>query len=155
LRTTRLLGGFCVFHGRSRYKELVPKSRAATIHDLLRLTEEGDPDAIAAVTRQATHLGRGLRLVTAALSSEVILITGDITTSWIRFGPVIQRELENIMLAGAALILGITKDGELSRLRGAAAVVLQRHSGSKYRLHQLNVLTDNICNGAHFLTSYL
>jgi predicted NBD/HSP70 family sugar kinase len=112
-----------------RYKELVPKSRAATIHDLLRLTEEGDPDAIAAVTRQATHLGRGLRLVTAALSSEVILIAGDITASWIRFGPVIQRELENIMLAGAALILGITKDGELSRLRGAAAVVLQRHSG--------------------------
>jgi predicted NBD/HSP70 family sugar kinase len=117
------------------YKELVPKSRAATIHDLLRLTEEGDPDAIAAITRQATHLGRGLRLVTVALSPEVILITGDITTSWIRFGPVIQRELENNMLAGAAPILGITKDGELSRLRGAAAVVLQRHSGYRTSAH--------------------
>jgi hypothetical protein len=65
----------------------------------------------------------------------VILIAGDITTSWIRFGPVIQRELENNMLAGAAPILGITKDGELSRLRGAAAVVLQRHSGYRTSAH--------------------
>jgi hypothetical protein len=39
------------------------------------------------------------------------------------------------MLAGAAPDLGITKDGELSRLRGAAAVVLQRHSGYHTSTH--------------------
>ena len=39
------------------------------------------------------------------------------------------------MLAGAAPELGITKDGELSRLRGAAAVVLQRHSGYHTSTH--------------------
>jgi hypothetical protein len=33
------------------------------------------------------------------------------------------------MLSGTAPRLTITSDGELSRLRGAAAVVLQRHSG--------------------------
>jgi hypothetical protein len=33
------------------------------------------------------------------------------------------------MLAGHAPRLEITNDGELARLRGAAAVVLQRHSG--------------------------
>jgi predicted NBD/HSP70 family sugar kinase len=100
------------------------------------MTEEEDPAAIAAVTRQATYLGRGLRLVTAALSPEVILIAGDITTSWDRFGPMIQTELEATMLAGPAPQLGITNDGELARLRGAAAVVLQRHSG--YRRQTLD-----------------
>jgi predicted NBD/HSP70 family sugar kinase len=117
------------------YAELAPKGRALNIHDLLRLTEEGDATAIAAVTRQATHLGRGLRLVTASLSPEVVLITGDLTTSWARFGPIIQKEMAATMLAGAAPDLGITKDGELSRLRGAAAVVLQRHSGYHTSTH--------------------
>ena len=117
------------------HAELDPKNRAVTIHDLLRLTEEGDATAIAAVTRQATHLGRGLRLVTASLSPEVVLITGDLTTSWARFGPIIQQEMVGTMLAGTPPDLGITKDGELSRLRGAAAVVLQRHSGYHTSTH--------------------
>jgi predicted NBD/HSP70 family sugar kinase len=111
------------------YAELCPKGGPATIHDLLRLAEEGDPTATAAISRQAASLGRGLRLITAALSPEAILITGDLTTSWSRFGPIVQAELESTMLAGPPPRLGITNDGELSRLRGAAAVVLQRHSG--------------------------
>jgi predicted NBD/HSP70 family sugar kinase len=111
------------------YAELQPHGSSISIHELLRLADEGDSAAIAAVSRQALHIGRGLRLVTTALSPEVILITGDITTSWVRFGPIVQRELAETMLAGPAPELGITKDGELSRLRGAAAVVLQRHSG--------------------------
>jgi predicted NBD/HSP70 family sugar kinase len=111
------------------YAELRPKGRAVTIHDLLNMAEEGDATAIAAVSRQATFIGRGLRLITAALAPEVILITGDITTSWPRFGPIIQNGLENTMLTGRPPRLEITSDGELSRLRGAAAVVLQRHSG--------------------------
>jgi predicted NBD/HSP70 family sugar kinase len=97
------------------------------------MAEEEDPAAIAALTRQAACLGRGLRLVTAALSPEVILIAGDITTSWARFGPTIQAEMEATMLAGSAPQLGITNDGEFARLRGAAAVVLQRHSGYQRR----------------------
>ena len=117
------------------YSELKPKNRIANIHDLLRLAEEGDPDAVAAITRQATHLGRGLRLVTAALAPEVVLITGDLTTSWARFGPIIQKEMAGSMLAGDPPELGITNDGELSRLRGAAAVVLQRHTGYHTSTH--------------------
>jgi predicted NBD/HSP70 family sugar kinase len=111
------------------YAEICPKGKAAGIHDLLRMSEEGDASAIEAMSRQAACLGRGLRLVTAALAPEVILIAGDITTSWSRFGPIIQAEVENSMLAGPAPRLEITNDGELSRLRGAAAIVLQRHSG--------------------------
>jgi predicted NBD/HSP70 family sugar kinase len=117
------------------YAELLPQANPVNIHELLRMAEEGDPTAIAAISRQAYYLGRGLRLITAALSPEVILIAGDLTTSWSRFGPIIQSELEKTMLAGSAPELGITKDGELSRLRGAAAVVLQRHSGYHSSTH--------------------
>lgn len=113
------------------HAELRPKKPAANIHELLHMAEEEDSTAIAAVSRQADCLGRGLRLVTTALSPEVILIAGDITTSWARFGPRIQAGLEASMLAGHAPQLGITNDGELARLRGAAAFVLQRHSGSQ------------------------
>ncbi len=117
------------------FAEANPGHRALLIQELLQMAEEGDPAAIAAVTRQAAHLGRGLRLVTAALAPEVILITGDLTSAWQRVGPIIQTEMEDTMLAGPPPQLRITSDGELSRLRGAAAVVLQRHSGYHKSTH--------------------
>ena len=111
------------------YVEGVPDGDAIDIRRLMQLAEEGDARAVAAVSQQAAALGRGLRLITAALAPEVILITGDLTNLWGRFGPIVQAELAKTMLAGAPPRLEITSDGELSRLRGAAAVVLQRHSG--------------------------
>lgn len=117
------------------YKELAPESRPLVIQELLQLAEEGDAAAIEAVSRQAKHLGRGLRLITAALSPDLILITGDLTTSWARFGAIVQAELDSTMLAGTAPRLMVTNDGELSRLRGGAAVVLQRHSGYHRSTH--------------------
>ena len=111
------------------YAELAPESRPLQIRELLQMTEDGDKKAIAAVRRQCIALGRGLRMITTALSPEVILITGDLTSCWARFGPLVQAELEATMLVGKPPRLGITNDGELSRLRGAATVVLQRHSG--------------------------
>ena len=50
------------------YVDLKPKTAVTTIQDLLKLAEEGDAKALAAFDRQAKALGRGLRLVTAALS---------------------------------------------------------------------------------------
>jgi predicted NBD/HSP70 family sugar kinase len=111
------------------YDELVPVSRIRTVQELLHLAEDGDVAAIAAVERQARHLGLGLRLITAALSPELILITGALTTCWARFGPIVQKELEAGILGGNAPRLEIATEGELARLRGAAAIVLQRHSG--------------------------
>jgi hypothetical protein len=68
-------------------------------------------------------------LITAALSPEMILITGDLTSSWHRFGPIVEKELRATMLAGQPPRIALTTDVELSRLRGAAATALQRHSG--------------------------
>jgi predicted NBD/HSP70 family sugar kinase len=111
------------------YSEAKFEAGAIGIDRLLSLAGEGDERAVQAVTLQATWLGRGLRLITAALAPEMILIAGDISTAWERFGPVVRQELENAMLAGKAPRLEPSGEGELSRLRGAAAVVLQRHSG--------------------------
>jgi len=111
------------------YAELSTGDTRLDMRQLLQLVEQGDANAIAAVERQAAYLGQGLRLITASLAPEVILITGDITTSWARFGPIVRKEMERTMLAGTPPRLETTSDGELARLRGAAAVVLQRHSG--------------------------
>ena len=111
------------------YAELVPDAKPLSIQSLLHMTDEGDGAAIAAVERQARWLGQGLRIVTAAVSPELILITGALTTCWARFGPLVEQELVAGILAGSPPRLEITTEGELARLRGAAAIVLQRHSG--------------------------
>jgi predicted NBD/HSP70 family sugar kinase len=102
-----------------------------TIAEIHALADEGDKDAIAALTEQAQNIGRGLRLVTASLSPEVIFIAGDITTVWNLVGPIIEREMKATLLAASPPKLVPSQEGGLARLRGAAALVLQRHSGKK------------------------
>ena len=110
------------------YQEISGAVSAIDIHTLLRLTEEGEPSAIEAVTRQAVAIGQGLRLIVASLSPEVILVTGEITSVWERFGPIIQGELKGASLAGQIPRLATAGDGESARLQGATAVLLHAHS---------------------------
>lgn len=119
------------------YAELAPDAPPRTFRQLSNLAEDGEAHAIEALTRQAQFLGQGLRLITTALSPEVILLTGDLTASWARFAPVVEAELEGKLLAGTAPRLVITADAELARIRGAAALVLQRHSGYHRSTHAL------------------
>ena len=64
------------------------RRKVKDVHELLQLVQDGDPNAVKALTEQAVALGRGLRLITATLSPELILVVGDITAAWERFGPV-------------------------------------------------------------------
>lgn len=111
------------------YAELAPKAPPITVRELLNRAEDGDREANEALSRQAMFLGQGLRLITTALSPELILLTGDLTISWSKFGSIVEAELNGQMLAGMPPRLMVTTDAELARLRGAAALVLQRHSG--------------------------
>jgi hypothetical protein len=63
------------------------------------------------------------------LSPDLILFAGDITTFWEMSREIIERECKDGVMAGDGPRLLSIGDGETSRLRGAAAVVLQRHSG--------------------------
>ena len=70
--------------------------------------------------------------MTASLSPEVIFIAGDITVVWELVGPVIEAEMKGTLLADSAPRLTPSEEGGLARLRGAAALVLQRHSGKRH-----------------------
>lgn len=110
------------------YRRLSRQSHVRDIQTLLRMAQDGDPVARKAIKTQALALGRGLRLITAGLSPERILITGELTSCWDIVGPVVQRELESGMLAGPPPLLTTAGDGYLARLSGGAALLLQRHS---------------------------
>jgi predicted NBD/HSP70 family sugar kinase len=114
------------------YRESTQSVRRVTFQELLNLAEAGDANALAALAKQAKYIGKGLRMVIAALAPEMILIAGDITSAWKRFYPIIQQEMEHLMLAGKPPVLLPTHDGDVARLRGAAALLLQRHSIGKH-----------------------
>ena len=103
-------------------------SNVSNIQELLNLEASGNEAARAALKRQAEWIGKGLRIVTATFNPEVILLAGDITLRWETVGPVINEELRKRLVGGAQPRLAILADGEAARLRGAAAVLLQRHA---------------------------
>jgi predicted NBD/HSP70 family sugar kinase len=112
------------------YAESKPKTAARTIEDLMRLASEEDPRAIAALTKQAEYVGQGLRIVSAILAPEVILIAGDIVAAWARLAPVIEKALAG-SVSGLKPKLMPTHEAEVARLRGAAILVLQRRSSAR------------------------
>jgi predicted NBD/HSP70 family sugar kinase len=111
------------------YNELEPASPRRTIVELVALAIDGHPSAIKALEKQAIAIGQGLHMINAILSPDLILFAGDITTFWEMSKGVIERECKAGLMAGDGPRLLSIGDGEVARLRGAAAVVLQRHSG--------------------------
>lgn len=110
------------------YEEFAPGARPVTFHELLNMAEEGNQAAEQAIAKQARFIGRGLRQIIAGLSPEMILIAGDVTSAWHRYGPIIEKEAAAMTLAGTVPRIQPTHEGEIARLRGAAALVFQRRS---------------------------
>jgi predicted NBD/HSP70 family sugar kinase len=110
------------------FKELQPRSREITFSELLSLAEDGNSHAAQALEKQAYQIGYGLRLVIAALSPSVIYIAGDVTSAWHRYGPVIDKAVKELTIAGTPPQVVPARDGDIARLRGAAALVFQARS---------------------------
>jgi predicted NBD/HSP70 family sugar kinase len=117
------------------YQELQSKAETITFHELLNRAEEGDQHAAQALAQQALYIGRGLAPIIAGLSPSVILVAGDITSAWHRFGPIIEKEAAALTLVGTPPQILPTHDGDIERLRGAAALVFQRRP-TREQLHQ-------------------
>jgi predicted NBD/HSP70 family sugar kinase len=113
------------------YKELLPGTNQVSFLDLLNLATEGDRNAQVALGKQATKLGKGLRMISYALSPEVVLVSGEVTSAWDRFAPFLERELTTPPIPGAPPHLQPIGSSHIARLRGAAAILLQRQSQSR------------------------
>jgi predicted NBD/HSP70 family sugar kinase len=90
---------------------------------LLSLAHAGDPAAVAALERMSVNLARGLRMIATALAPKEIVIVGDFTSAWHRFGPIIEQEMHRNAL-GTIPVLRPAYDGGSARLRSAVALVL-------------------------------
>jgi predicted NBD/HSP70 family sugar kinase len=99
-----------------------------TFAELLSRADGGDGRAASSLETMAHHLGRGMRMVVAGLAPERIVVVGDLTKSWRRFGPIIEAEVRAQALAGGCPphVMPAGEDG-MARLRGTVALVLQKH----------------------------
>jgi predicted NBD/HSP70 family sugar kinase len=109
------------------YSQSGETSDSPSFLDLLALADQGDVKAIKALETQALYLGRGLRMLAAGLAPVAIVIVGEVTRAWNRFGPAIKREVSAYPLPGGMPRIQPAHDGETARLRGTVALVLQKH----------------------------
>jgi predicted NBD/HSP70 family sugar kinase len=86
--------------------------------------------AAKALEKMAHYLGKGMRMIVAGLAPERIIIVGDLTRSWHRFGPAIEAEVRAQVLPGGKQpqLIPVHEGGQ-ARLRGTVALVLQKHFG--------------------------
>jgi predicted NBD/HSP70 family sugar kinase len=113
------------------YLESNPDAGELTFQDLLTRAEQDDQRAVAALERMARYAGRGLRMVVAGVAPERIVVVGDLTRCWHRFGPIIESEVAAQVLPGGAVprLIPAYEDG-MARLRGTVALVLQKDFGN-------------------------
>jgi predicted NBD/HSP70 family sugar kinase len=110
------------------YMESSAQRGGPTFQDLLTLAEQGDPVARRSLDQTAHYLGRGMRVIVAGLAPEIIVIVGELTRCWHRFGPVIEAEVAAQVLPGGVAPRLVPAHGDgMARLRGTVALVLQKH----------------------------
>jgi len=114
------------------YHESSAQGQGLSFPDLLSLAEQGNGRAAKSLETMAHYLGRGMRMIVAGLAPERIIVIGDLTRSWHRFGPIIEAEVQAQVLPGgcAPRLIPVHEDG-MARLRGTVALVLQKDFGGR------------------------
>src|SRR5438046_311118 len=118
------------------YHESIQSSDGLTFPDLLALADSGDPLAAKALDRMVHALGRGMRMLVSGFAPEEVVVVGELTRQWRRFGPAIQSELD-VGLPGGHPPRVRPAEGTMARLRGTVALVLQKHFGPSAGLQEL------------------
>ncbi len=108
------------------YRELVPESALTSFQDLLDLALGGDIRALRSIDKMMYYLGRGLTMLAAGLAPEVIIIIGECTALWPRICPLLESQLIAKSFTPQAPRVVAAMDGDVARLRGAAALVLHK-----------------------------
>jgi predicted NBD/HSP70 family sugar kinase len=112
------------------YDEKSRQDDCPNFMELLALADQGDVQAAKALDTMAVYLGRGLRMLAVGLGPAAIVLVGEVTSAWSRFAPVINKEILTYPLPGPAPRIIPAHDGEMARLRGTVALVLQKHFGA-------------------------
>jgi predicted NBD/HSP70 family sugar kinase len=105
------------------YQEMTGKSGPISFESLIRLAEMGDPHAIAALHKMAEALGRGLRMVAAALAPTEMIVVGEITGAWYLVGATVDAAMKKNSLLPLPR-LRPAPEGNIARLRSAVALVM-------------------------------
>jgi predicted NBD/HSP70 family sugar kinase len=109
------------------YHESSEALSGLSFRDLLALADAGDALALKALDRMAHCLGQGMRMIVAGLAPEEIVVVGEITRQWQRFGPVIEQEVAAGVLVGKPPRVRPAAEPSVARLRGTVAMALQKH----------------------------
>src|SRR5262245_408417 len=75
--------------GRNGKSAARTRSPSVSFEDLLRLSEQGDVKALAALNRMADYLGQGIALLVNGLAPDVIVVVGEVTRAWRNVGQTI------------------------------------------------------------------
>jgi predicted NBD/HSP70 family sugar kinase len=105
------------------YSELSPKSGSRSFDMLLRRAEQGEREAVAALTKVSVELGRGMKMIASILAPKEIIVVGAITSFWSTVGPVIEAEMRK-NYARKIPAVHPSYNGDDARLRSAVALVL-------------------------------
>lgn len=114
-----------------RFYGATSRSGGPSFQDLLALAEGRDQHALRALDHMAQEIGRGMRMVIAALSPEEIVFVGEFTRMWSHMGPVIERAVkQSVLIGNPPSVRPAAAEPSVARLRGTVAMVLQEHFGS-------------------------
>ena len=102
---------------------------APTIEDLLHLVRQGDGKALESLERMAKYLGQGLAMVIMSIAPDVILLVGEVTSAWEYLEPIIWREIKQRCRMPSKTRIIPSDHTTQPRLRGAVALILQKHFG--------------------------
>jgi predicted NBD/HSP70 family sugar kinase len=101
-----------------------------TFNDILRLAQQGDHKANAAIDKMAHYLGLGISMLVTGLAPDAIVLVGEVTYLWNRIGPVVEKIVKERNFTHAPTRIVPADPSAQPRLRGTIALVLQKHFGA-------------------------
>jgi len=110
------------------YHEESHTQEELSFRDLMALANSGNEAALKALEKMFQAIGRGMRMIVTALAPEEIVVVGELTQQWPQFGALVDKEVAFGFLAGRPPRVRPAQ-GEMARLRGTVALVLQKHFG--------------------------
>jgi predicted NBD/HSP70 family sugar kinase len=105
------------------YEEMSGNASPASFAALVKMAQASDTNAVKALEKMSSFLGRGLRMIASALAPSEIVVVGDITAAWYLFGPIVEAELKQNALSKEPR-LRPSFEGNTARLRSAVALVM-------------------------------